>query len=101
MAHKSLAGFALGSQVLAARPSLRWYCAQTGAFAVASPMGAVLSGLLPAEVAPSVIALASGTFLFVGAVEVAGRDLARTRGDSWWVAAAATAASPHRVPVLV
>ena len=75
LAHKSLAAFALGNRILRSNPPLPAYLAQTLAFALATPLGACLALVAPVSAAPALLGLSSGTFLFVGAVEVVGKEL--------------------------
>ena len=81
LAHKSLAGFALGTSLLRGGTPPGRFIAVGGAFALASPCGAVMASmgkwLVDAAVfAPIVIGLSSGTFLYVGLIELLSKELA-------------------------
>lgn len=80
-AHKSLAGFALGTSLLRGGTSPTRFVVVGGAFASASPCGALLSSagawlLGTTTFAPVVIGLSAGTFLYVGVVELLAKELA-------------------------
>lgn len=72
-AHKGLAAFALGSQLLGTCTS-RTLCWSVTLFAACSPLGIILGSLLASEIGGAAVgamlAMAAGTFLYVGVPEL-------------------------------
>lgn len=69
--------FFVGCSIMQGTPRLEIYLFQTLMFALASPFGAAIAQITPISVAPAMLGLSSGTFLYVGTIELVAKHIVR------------------------